>query len=182
MGCGTGRLAYQLNKTGHTNYRGFDVVEDFLNFARQKCDNPGYKFEIISNEQIPVEQKSVDILCFFSVFTHLLHEDSYRYLLSAKEVLKDDGKIIFSFLTFNTDHHWIIFDEMVRKDSDVHFNQFITNEQIEIWAQRLDLKIDFINTGETPFIPLDQPMKLDSGPSFENLASIGQGVCILSNQ
>ena len=34
----------------------------------------------------------------FSVFTHLLHEESFIYLEDFKRVLKPGGSVVFSFL------------------------------------------------------------------------------------
>ncbi len=65
VGCGTGRLAYQLSKNKHENYVGYDVVEDFLKFAKYKCTNRQYQFLKIDNENIPLPVNSVDYVCFF---------------------------------------------------------------------------------------------------------------------
>lgn len=37
---------------------------------------------------IPEPDNFADFICFFSVFTHLLHQDTYRYLRDAHHVLK----------------------------------------------------------------------------------------------
>ena len=180
VGCGSGRLANQLSKHGFKNYSGFDVVEDLLDFARNQCAQSGFKFSRIEDTEIPLPNESVDLVCFFSVFTHLFHEDSYKYLLSAKSILKPEGKVVFSFLSFDEEEHWVLFDRMVQFERATHHNQFMTNSQIEIWAKRMGFNIDLLENGSIPFIPLDQEIILENGAHFRDLGSLGQGVCVLS--
>lgn len=180
VGCGSGRLAHQLAKNGFSDYTGYDVVTDLLSFAKSQCSKSRFKFKKIEGTHIPLPESSVDLVCFFSVFTHLFHQDSYKYLLSAKSILKQNGKVAFSFLTFDEDEHWVEFDRLVRLEKPTHHNQFMTNSQIEIWADKLGFKIDRLETGSTPFIPLEKEVILESGAHFRDLGSLGQGVCILS--
>jgi SAM-dependent methyltransferase len=156
------------------------VVREFLDTAKTKCPRRGYRFKQISGTRIPLKEKAADFVCFFSVFTHLLHEDSYNYLVSAKRVLKFNGKIVFSFLAFDEEEHWPLFDQMLRRQEASHHDQFVTLRQLEIWAEKLGLKVDLLEKGSTPYFPLEKPVELESGARFETLGSIGQGVCILS--
>jgi hypothetical protein len=48
------------------------------------------------------------------VFTHLLDEDVSRFLSEARRVAKQGGKIVFSFLNFECDSHWPVFDTAAR--------------------------------------------------------------------
>ena len=43
---------------------------------------------------IPAPDGEADMVCFFSVLTHLLHEESYVYLQDARRVLKPTGKLV----------------------------------------------------------------------------------------
>ncbi len=114
------------------------------------------------------------------MFTHLRHEHSYKYLISAKKVIKDTGKIVFSFLTFNNKYHWALFDQMIHAEGNKPHNQFVTNEQIEIWAKRLGLNIELFETGSKPYIPIKHPVQLGEGARFTDFGSLGQGVCVLT--
>ncbi len=76
VGCGPGRLAKQLAGYLRGRYLGIDVVEAFVDYARELCGRPEWRFEIASGLTIPESDGEVDIVCFFSVFTHLLHEES----------------------------------------------------------------------------------------------------------
>jgi ubiquinone/menaquinone biosynthesis C-methylase UbiE len=62
---------------------------------------------------IPEKDGEADFVCFFSVLTHLLHEQGFVYLQEAKRVLKPGGKIVFSFLEFAVPDHWAVFEGTV---------------------------------------------------------------------
>jgi ubiquinone/menaquinone biosynthesis C-methylase UbiE len=64
VGCGTGRLAFQLAEAKHAQYTGFDVVGDFLKFAKTKCRHSGYRLKRISGTSIPLPDQSADFICF----------------------------------------------------------------------------------------------------------------------
>src|SRR5688572_2504534 len=77
VGCGSGRLAIPLSKTHQGSYLGTDVVPDLIEFARASCSRPDWRFEVVDRLRIPARDQSADMVCFFSVLTHLLHEQSY---------------------------------------------------------------------------------------------------------
>jgi len=75
------------------------------------------------------------MVCFFSVFTHLLHEQSYVYLQEAKRVLKPGGKIIFSFIEFSCEHHWQCFEAAITEIGlNLPLYVFIERNAITAWA------------------------------------------------
>jgi SAM-dependent methyltransferase len=71
VGCGSGRLAAALAPLWHGEYLGIDVVPDLVDYAREQSPNRSWQFETISRLTIPAEDESKDLVCFFSVFTHL---------------------------------------------------------------------------------------------------------------
>ena len=70
---------------------------------------PDFQFLVEQKNTLPVEPGSADLVVFFSVLTHLLHEESYAYLSSARDALKPGGQVIFSFLEFAVPVNWPIF-------------------------------------------------------------------------
>ena len=77
VGCGYGRLAEVLQVDYTGEYLGTDVVPELLNFAKANFNRQDWNFELVDQQKIPAEDESVDMVCFFSIFTHLLHEQLY---------------------------------------------------------------------------------------------------------
>jgi SAM-dependent methyltransferase len=180
VGCGSGRLSHTLTLQ---RYLGTDVVPDLLAYARSICPNPAWRFALVNDVSIPEIDSAADMVCLFSVFTHLLHEDSYRYLLEARRVLKPGGKVVFSFLEFRVHCTWTVFSAMVdarsRRRGEPH-NQFISRDAIECWASHAGFHIDAFFDGDVPHIAVGEPLTADDGQVIEGKASFGQSVCILS--
>ncbi len=82
------------------------------------------------------------MICAFSLFTHLLHHETYLYLEECRRILKPDGKVVFSFLEFAMKSHWDIFAHTVeaqRSSTLPALNQFIEAATIETWCSHLGL-------------------------------------------
>jgi SAM-dependent methyltransferase len=182
VGCGSGRLSYALSTYLRGPYLGTDVVPEMLDYARRLCRRSDWRFEAVSDIAIPAADGAADMVCFFSVFTHLLHEDTYRYLREAHRVLKPEGKVVFSFLEFSLPEAWTVFeDKVAARDKNypgVH-NQFMDREAIDRWAAHLGFSILGINQGDKPHIDLPQPLMLEDGSAYEHRRCLGQSVCVL---
>lgn len=105
FGCGTGRLAvHAIPVLAGGMYIGIDIAETFLTradarirglFSQPPCR---VRWAKQTTSVFPLEDHSVDMMCAFSVFTHMEHEDSYRYLTDARRVVRPDGRFVFSCL------------------------------------------------------------------------------------
>lgn len=181
VGCGSGRLAKPLSQYLTGRYLGIDIVSDLVNHARQIVGRPDWRFEIAKGLSIPEEDGEADMVCFFSVFTHLLHEQTYLYLQEAKRVLKPGGKIVFSFLDFIIPGHWHVFESNIGDlgVNSQHLNMFISKDAIRVWAEHLGLHVQVIEDGDKPFVPLSKPIVFESGSVVEKVGTIGQSVCVL---
>lgn len=181
VGCGSGRLAYELQKYLTGKYIGIDVVEDLYKYAENICGRSDWRFYEAPGLQIPEKDDFADIICFFSVFTHLLHEESYKYLEEAKRVIKPNGKIIVSFLEFMIPSHWWIFEQVLADNrQDKVLNQFLSRDAIEAWADHLGLKIIAFHDGDKPQIPIDEVIEWDDGRQMIKSGNLGQSVCVFT--
>lgn len=185
VGCGSGRTAIPLSRTHQGAYLGTDLVPELIEFARESCGRPDWRFEVVDGLRIPAPDQSADMVCFFSVFTHLLHEQTYLYLEDATRVLKPDGRIVFSFLEFRMPFHWTVFASTVddaRGRNEHPLNVFIEREVIQAWAAHLGLAVLDVRDGDEPFVPLSRPVTLDSGQVLSERGNLGQSICVLGRQ
>lgn len=170
FGCGSGRGAHFISKRVNIDYLGIDVVKELIDYAAQISPRH-YRFAINHALTLPVTDRSVDMFCAFSVFTHLMHEESFLYLAEMKRALKPQGRIVFSFLEFAQPGHWHVFKataEMRRNNKHHPVNMFIERGSIETWCRHLELKV-------SEFI--DGP----DGSRWENGGSLGQSIAILDH-
>lgn len=167
VGCGSGRLAIPLSKEHDGKYLGTDLVPALIKHARANVVQQDWRFEVISHIGIPEQDDVADMVCFFSVLTHLLHEQSYWYLEEAKRVLKPGGRIVFTFLEFSDPKHSHIFWwslQEAKNKGGAPLNVFIGRDAIEFWAEALDMVIEQIHSGSEQLI---------------NEGATGQAVCVL---
>lgn len=181
VGCGSGRLAKPLSEFLTGKYLGIDVVPGLIEYARKLVPRPDFRFEVADGLKIPEQDQQANMVCFFSVLTHLLHEESFVYLREAKRVLRPGGKIVASFLDFRVSNHWPNFENNV---NDIGIgaqpmNVFMHPDMFREWAKRLDLEIEAIHAGDEPYLPLPEPIALENGAVLQNPAAFGQSVCVM---
>lgn len=181
VGCGSGRLAKPLSDYLKGRYLGIDVVPELLDYARTMIARPDWRFELAKGLTIPEKDESADMVCFFSVITHLLHEESYLYLREAKRVLKRGGRIVFSFLDFRIDSLWPIFETNLDDVGvgDKPMNVFVGPEMLHQWAKHLDLEVELIKDGDDPYLPLSTPIEFADGTIANDRVAFGQSICVL---
>lgn len=154
LGCGSGRLATVLGRTMKISYLGIDIIPKLLEYANS-ISPPHYIFMLNRDLRIPIVPDEVDMIVAFSLFTHLLHAESYIYLEEMQRVRKPGGKAVFSFLEFAEPRHWQIFVDTVaaqRADNAEHLNMFIERGAIEVWAERLGFEVQqFVGAAEVPW-------------------------------
>jgi SAM-dependent methyltransferase len=181
VGCGSGRLAKPLSEYLRGPYLGIDIVPELVSFARDLVKREDWRFEVAKGLTIPERDGRADMVCFFSVFTHLLHEQSFAYLSEARRVLKSGGRIVFSFLEFAMPNHWAVFESNLADiDGQHHLNMFFGRDAIAAWAAHLDLEVVAIHDGDKPHVPLSDPVTLDDGSVMSGMGHLGQSVCILT--
>jgi len=105
FGCGTGRLAVHLIPfLDGGAYVGIDIAQSMLQKAQAlvsgRIPKPRCRvtWQKQTDHRFQIEEASVDTVCAFSVFTHMEHEDAYRYLKAAQAIVRPGGRFIFSCL------------------------------------------------------------------------------------
>ncbi|MGF1498782.1 MAG: class I SAM-dependent methyltransferase [Elainellaceae cyanobacterium] len=142
-GCGSGRLAHSLAKQMQIDYLGIDVIDDLLEYAKSKS-SPEYRFLNHRSLTVPAESNSVDMICAFSLFTHLLQAETYIYMEDMHRVLKPTGRLVFSFLEFELPSHWGVFAATVhqqRVSRIPHLNMFMEKSAIRTWANHIGFRV-----------------------------------------
>jgi len=167
VGCGSGRLAKPLARYLRGRYLGFDLVPELVEHAKRIVDRPEWRFEVIDHIEIPEGEGVADMVCFFSVLTHLLHEQGYWYLEEAKRVLRPGGRILFSFLEFTEPGHWRVFADTLegtKQRFTFPLNVFIDRDALPIWAEHLGMELVEIRGAAEDVVPG---------------GNLGQAICVL---
>lgn len=183
LGCGVGRLAIQLVPfLQHGTYWGSDIAPTMLQRAGERLRTQGASsgcqvhWVHQTGYAFPVPPGSVDLLCAFSVFTHMEHEDCYRYLVEARRAVKPGGKLIFSCWPIHLPAAQDIFLIETRYNLQNRWrkikNVVTTVELIETIARLAQWQVVRWYPGETPSIYLDPQDR-------RNPLSLGQSVVVL---
>ena len=138
LGCGSGRLSVALSDLA-IDYLGIDVVEDLLAYARGRS-NPTFVFRLHTALSIPRRDDSLDMVCAFSIFTHLHHQETYLYLADIRRALKPGGRCVLSYLSFATAEHWPVFLDTVASCGGEGMSplvQFIEPDALALWSRKL---------------------------------------------
>lgn len=185
VGCGSGRLALPLSQYlgPDGRYLGTDVVPALVDYARDLVDRPDWRFQVVRRLRIPAPRESADIVCFFSVMTHLRHEHSYLYLKAARRVVRPTGRIIVSFLEFSVPAHWAVFEQNYQDPyADKPLDQFLSRDAIEAFADHLDLDVVALHGGDELAIPLRQEVRMDHGVLYTDAGTLGQSFVVLARR
>jgi len=181
VGCGCGRLAFFLRESTRAKYTGIDVIPELVAYARKMAGRGDWDFLVGDGTCIPGSVAPADVICFFSVLTHLSHEDGYRYLRDASRLLKPAGLLVFSFLDFTIPYHWPHFLASVGSQDDERVAvQYLSRDTIVSWASSLGLKVCAVFDSDRLTIPISEPLRWQSGVVTTGSISLGQSVAVLS--
>ncbi len=107
FGCGPGRIALGLiNEGWNGSYTGVEVNQRHVKWAAANLTPlfPSYRFVGVDapnarynpkgsdSRRLPLDDGSVDFICAFSVFSHMLADDTLTYLREFRRVLSASGK------------------------------------------------------------------------------------------
>lgn len=121
-GCGTGRLAVKAIPFLTGAYVGIDIAEAMIDRGRRNataiCPEPRCVVTWLheNRRSFPLPDGSVDMICAFSVFTHMEHEDAFAYLVDARRIAKADGRFVYSCLPLELDYARRVFGDSAALD------------------------------------------------------------------
>lgn len=118
IGCGLGRIAIPLtSEIQQGEYHGLDIVKKGINYCRQQISAqfPNFHFhhqplyndlytsggKKATETSFPVADSSMDIAVANSLFTHLVLEETEKYIQEAARILKPGGKFYATFFVRN---------------------------------------------------------------------------------
>jgi SAM-dependent methyltransferase len=176
FGCGTGRLAVHLVPfLTQGTYFGIDIAPTMLKHARRRVgEASNCRWLLQKGDRIDLPDASADMMCAYSVFTHLELEDCYRYLVEAARVVRPDGVFLFSCLPLSLAVAREIFlrsahSTMTQRRWQVR-NVVTTEESMETVARLAGWKPTRWYRGDQPDVDL---------PGVEAVQSLGQSACVL---
>ena len=183
FGCGTGRLAtHVIPRLPRGAYVGIDISRTMLDHARSsidaECAGAGCQVSLKHQDgtAFDLPSESVDFFAAFSVFTHMEHEDSYRYLLDGRRVARQGARFVFSCLTMDLAAAQGIFLASARLSVEDRWksvrNVTTTYSYMGALAELAGWQVREWFEGDRQLIPLD-------GSTGEKVA-LGQSVCVLS--
>ena len=181
FGCGNGRLAVKVIPTlTGGSYIGIDISDTMLRDAerliRQAVPHPPCSVQWIRQDapDFRLQPGSVDRMCAFSVFTHMEHEDTFRYLVNARQVIKPQGRLIFSCLPIRLPQAQRVFRQQASLDLHARWrdvrNVVTTTELMEAIARM---------AGWNPLRWYAADQRCIRLPSTGEFTALGQEVCVL---
>lgn len=180
VGCGSGRLALGLEGFLTGKFVGTDVLAEALDYARSRCGRRDWEFIHTSGKRIPVADNTADFVVFFSVFTHLLDEDVFRYLCESRRIAKPTGKIVFSYLDFECDGHWPLFLQTAADERpDRVLNSFTTETAIRRLARGAGLMVRAFHPSGEKWISVEGPILSEDDSNARGPLEFGQSIAVL---
>ncbi len=151
-------------------YVGIDVYAEMIEFLQSNVDDPRFSFhhmnthnEMYNNDgepltaetKLPIGEDKFDLICLFSVFTHLAPHDYVAMLKMLRAYVKPDGRLFYTvFVNEETSggHGYIDFYARRLKSADI-----IASEK---YRQHLINALK--NKGPPDFVDMvaDQPLKV----------------------
>ena len=127
-----------------------------------------------TDENFPVADHSIDVICAFSVFTHMEAEDTYRYFVDSLRVVRPGGKLIFSCLPVSLANSRPIFMQQASLDLEQRWaavRNFVTTEEtMETLARWAGWRVVRWYRGDESSVTV---------PGLAEKQALGQSTCVL---
>jgi SAM-dependent methyltransferase len=158
LGCGIGRLTRYLVDSPVARYLGTDILPEILAEAQKlAAGRDAFSFAIAENFQIPEDDNKADIVCAFSLMTHLLDTEVRIYFRETARVLKPGGGAIFSFLDFALPQHFAMFEAHIAHSKPDHdILKFFEKDTLQRFATRSGMDVIGFIDAQTPSPALER--------------------------
>lgn len=181
LGCGTGRLAvHAIPYLSGGSYIGSDISQQLLQTAQDQLASKIQEsrchvtWKVQESHVFAAPNHSVDMICAFSVFTHIEHEDAYRYLVDGRRVVRPGGKFVFSCLPLELAAAQDVLKQQAALDFGgrwCHVRNIVTSRDLmEQIARLAGWHVVQWHAGDQPNIPDENGQ----------LRALGQSSCVLS--
>jgi SAM-dependent methyltransferase len=187
VGCGTKIVKTVLdNSLPIGRYVGVDVSAEVISWLQENVSDPRFEFHHVDVrndlynpdgtpldelERLPVAMSDFDLICLFSVFTHLAPDDYVAMLHLLRRHVRPDGRLVFSLFLNDPDHPsplGLLVEDMLASDDPA-----VVEQAEAAVARALEAK-DRGFLDEIPEIPLlqarydkDFALKLLEGTGWE---------------
>lgn len=160
MGCGS-KLVQAILDRGLPlhHYTGVDIFPDLIDFLQDNVADPRFNFELLNsqnamynpdgepltaNTRLAAAEHSFDIICLFSVFTHLAPHDYVAMLHMLRRYVKPDGRLIFSLFVNETTAGGLGYMDTFQKNWKGDYSKATHAEQHQKFLE------DAVNAGGPP--------------------------------
>lgn len=182
FGCGNGRLAVHAVAYLHCGtYVGIDIAPTFLEQARRRLrglDPPStcdVRLLHQVDERFDLADRSVDVGCAFSVFTHMEHEDMLRYLVQLRRVIRPGGTMVVSCLPMDLADARGIFLAEASFDPAARWQRV---RNVTTSVDLVDVIAELAGWTVVTWLPGDQPQAVSESGEQRRL---GQSIVVLTH-
>jgi SAM-dependent methyltransferase len=96
LGCGTGRLIYELSQRGYRNIYGLDISGPMLSIAKKRV--PAAKFIKADVKSLPPSVSGIDACISLRVIHHFGYKETKRIFEQVNNAMKKGGVFVFDTL------------------------------------------------------------------------------------
>ncbi len=161
------------------DYLGVDVVDKLLDYSRSTY--PQFRFITVSDFAVPEADNWADLICAFSLFTHLLHEQTFLYIKDSYRAQKPGGKLVLSFLEYtNAGHRQLFLSAVGSAKTDRALIVFNDRDSLNFFGRECGYSnVEFFD-GTASLADFGSGKTLPNGEVLTGLKALGQSLCVMT--
>lgn len=106
IGCGTGVMLDHMDKNLGVDYVGYDINQEYIDFAKKKYGDRG-RFYCSSINETVLYEDNFDIASAIAILHHLDNHESEKLIELGKRSLKPGGYLILSEPVWTDEQGWL---------------------------------------------------------------------------